>query len=403
MENCTLYSHKLDFDKVVEIVKSKLPKAEIEFDDGGKQKSLVATIKGGFFGKNKTLKINYRERTNPSYKLEEIECGLTQNLAGMTNFVQSLPAQNEEVRGKFMYKLMSANCEMPFMTEPSINNEFESILREILVELDGFAFADSSSFFNKSTSQHFVNKDLDLILDTQGNCEISDLTVSVDAKYHDEPIESFDEEQLARKSSSEAILNEKNIKVNAHLPCVDSSVNVSLRELNEVVERAYALMVIAAKGEGVPQEQLEPQIQEKNINGFTPKELEIIHSSNLSDQERAYATWRYESLYTLLWALNLFPELKYPSEVCDVQEVVATILKPTRSEFEQLCKLRTKKEILDQLDMTYRMNWACVDARIQGQPVGGNLDSSVIYERHYALNWLTKYHKQEWDDVQTST
>jgi len=89
MENCTIYSHYLNFEKIVQIVKENLPKAKVEFNDGEINKSLVATIKGGFFGKNKTLKINYRQRENPSYKLENIECGLTQNLAGMANFVQS--------------------------------------------------------------------------------------------------------------------------------------------------------------------------------------------------------------------------------------------------------------------------------------------------------------------------
>ena len=68
MENCTIYSHYLNFDKVVQIVKEKLPKAKVEFNDGGINKSLVATIKGGFFGKNKTLKINYRQRENPDRK-----------------------------------------------------------------------------------------------------------------------------------------------------------------------------------------------------------------------------------------------------------------------------------------------------------------------------------------------
>ena len=82
----------MNFDRVVEIVKSKLPKAKVEYKDGGKQKSMVATIKGGLFGKPKSLTINYRERENPSYKLEQIECGLTKNLAGMVNYIQQFPA-----------------------------------------------------------------------------------------------------------------------------------------------------------------------------------------------------------------------------------------------------------------------------------------------------------------------
>ena len=46
MENCTIYSHQLKFEKVVQIVKTNLPKAKVEYKDGGMQKSLVATIKG---------------------------------------------------------------------------------------------------------------------------------------------------------------------------------------------------------------------------------------------------------------------------------------------------------------------------------------------------------------------
>jgi hypothetical protein len=104
MENCTLYSHQIGFDKIVRIVESSLPTAHIDHKDGGLQQSLTATIKGGFFSKSKTLKISYRQRQNPSYKLDKIDCELTQNLAGMVNFIQSLPAKNEEIKGRFLYK-----------------------------------------------------------------------------------------------------------------------------------------------------------------------------------------------------------------------------------------------------------------------------------------------------------
>lgn len=120
MENCTIYSHQLRFEDIVQIVKSELPKASVEYNDGGKQKGLIATVKGGFFGKTKTLKINYRERENPSYKLDKVECGLTQNLAGMVNFIQSLPAQNEGLRNKFLHKVMSANCECHLWQNPTL-------------------------------------------------------------------------------------------------------------------------------------------------------------------------------------------------------------------------------------------------------------------------------------------
>ncbi|HMQ87948.1 MAG TPA: DUF4272 domain-containing protein [Flavilitoribacter sp.] len=403
MENCTIYSHNLEFEKVVQIVKSNLPKAKIEYNDGGMQKSLVAEIKGGFFGKSKILKINYRERKNPSYKLEQVECGLTQNLAGMVNFIQSLPAKNEEVRNKFLYKVMSANCEIPFIAEPEISPEFESVLRRIAIELDGFVFAQPNRIFNKSNGQHFVDKNLNLILDMNGNCEVQDVEINVNSKYHDQPKEPYTEEQIKRKEKSEAFLAENGIKTNNNLPCISSSESVELRTLKEIIDRAYSLLIIAVKGEGIEQEHLAKTIQVKKIESFSPKENQIYQAESLNDQERAYATWRYESLYAMLWALGKMDELKYPSEICDVQGIVGKIFQPSREEFENSVKLRSKSEILDELDKTYRMNWACVDARIKGQQVSGNINPSVVHERHYSLNWLTNYQNQDWDDVQTNT
>ena len=403
MENCTIYSHHLEFEKVVQIVKSNLPKAKVEYNDGGMQKSLVATIKGGFFGKTKTLKINYRERKNPSYKLEQVECGLTQNLAGMVNFIQSLPAQNEDVKSKFLHKVMSANCEIPFIAEPEITTEFESVLGKIVNELDAFIFTQPNRIFNKSNGQHFIDKNLNLILDTNGNCEIRDIEVNVNPKYHDLPKENYNEEQIKRKEKSEAFLEVKGIKTNKNLPCVTSSEDVELRTLKEVIDRAYALLIVAVKGEGIEQEHLVKTVGAKKIDSLSSKENQIYQAESLDDQERAYATWRYESLYTILWALGKMEELKYPSEICDVQAIVGKIFQPSREEFEGSVKLRSESEILDELDKTYRMNWACVDARITSQEVSGNINPSVVYERHYSLNWLTKYQNQDWDNVQTNT
>ena len=183
MENCTIYSHHLKFDEVVELVKAELPKAKVEYNDGGKQKGLVATIKGGLFGKTKTLKINYRERENPSHKLDQVECGLTQNLAGMVNFIQSIPANNEALRDKFLTKVMSANCEMPFMAEPEITPAFEKVLKRMVGDLDGFVFSPPNKLFRKSNGQQFLDKNFGLILDTNGASEVTDISVVVDSKY----------------------------------------------------------------------------------------------------------------------------------------------------------------------------------------------------------------------------
>ena len=176
-----------------------------------------------------------------------------------------------------------------------------------------------------------------------------------------------------------------------------------IRDSKVISNRAFALLVMALKGEGLEQEHIKKVVEAKNINSLSARETIVYHHENLSDGDRAYATWRYESLYVLLWALGKMDSLKYPNEICDVPAIVEAIFKPERADFEASIQIRSSKEILDELDKIYRMNWACVDARIKGMQVSGNINSSIVYERHYALNWLILYQNQDWDNVQTNT
>ncbi len=66
-------------------------------------------------------------------------------------------------------------------------------------------------------------------------------------------------------------------------------------------------------------------------------------------------------------------------------------------------KLRTATTILDEADLIYRIHWAVVDARLRRSPFPMAVEAGVVYERHYALNWLIGYQGQEWDDVSTDT
>lgn len=403
MEQCTIYSHILHFERVVQLVHSHLTEASVEHRDEGSHQTLVATMKDGFFRKPKRLTIRYRERKHPSFTLQQIDCPLSQALAGMLQFIQSLPAQNEELRQQFLYKVKSTNCELSFMAEPEITKEFEGVLRTIVDELDGFIFAQDSQFFSQGQGQHFVDKHMKVILDTNGKCDIEELEVHIDSRYHDQSPEIYTSEQIERKTRSESFLHSLGIKINEHLPCVSSSTDVRIRTMKEVIDRAYALMIVAIKGDGIEQEHLKKAVEEKRIDSFSPRESDLYQAHILTEEEKVYASWRYESLNTILWALGKINNLTYPSEVAEVQTMVDKIFYPSREEFEESVILRSIPEILDELDKTYRMNWACVDARITGQGITGNLNPSVLYERHYSLNWLTHHQNQDWDQVQTNT
>ena len=105
----------------------------------------------------------------------------------------------------------------------------------------------------------------------------------------------------------------------------------------------------------------------------------------------------------MLWALGFIDTLKYPDQMCNVANDVKIIHDLTEQQFRQKAKLRTKQEILDQADLILRLDWACVSARVKNEPAPSGLDKSVVYERHYSLNWLIKFMNQEWDKVTTDT
>ena len=59
------------------------------------------------------------------------------------------------------------------------------------------------------------------------------------------------------------------------------------------------------------------------------------------------------------------------------------------------------EELLSAADLIYRLDWACVDARVHGLPAPAGMDGGVVMERHKALNWLIT--GGEWDHVNVST
>ena len=210
---------------------------------------------------------------------------------------------------------------------------------------------------------------------------------------------------LERKLRSEEICRFEDVPVNPHLPVIEDETEVKLRPLEEVARRAMALGIVSVKGEGLEQERVLEIIEEYNLqNAFTPKEQKFINDENPSQSDRVQFIWRYESYWVLLWALSYIEELGAPDQICDVPRAMRVMIDLQNADnFIRNASLRNSSEILDAADLIYRYNWACVDARIKAKSTPASLDASVVYERHYALNWLIGYLNQDWDDISTDT
>ncbi|KHM90147.1 DUF4272 domain-containing protein, partial [Xanthomonas vesicatoria] len=65
--------------------------------------------------------------------------------------------------------------------------------------------------------------------------------------------------------------------------------------------------------------------------------------------------------------------------------------------------LRPLPELLDALDLHLRLHWAVRQAGHTHQAPPADLVAGVVYERHYALNWLLHFEDADWDEVDTPT
>ena len=207
-----------------------------------------------------------------------------------------------------------------------------------------------------------------------------------------------------RKIRSENILANYSVPINESLPYIEDENEALVRPKEEVANRALALLIVAVKAEGLEQEIIDSLVLSYGLEKvFTPNEISFINEKAPSQHDKTQFIWRYEAAWVLLWSLGYVEELSYPNQICDVPAAVSFMQQRNKEQFINDSRLRPITEILNQADLIYRYHWAVVDARVNGQPSPAKIDSSVVLERHYSLNWLIGYMEQEWDDISTDT
>ncbi len=210
------------------------------------------------------------------------------------------------------------------------------------------------------------------------------------------------ESSLIRKKAMEDKIKKLDICLNLILPPTISAEEVILKDSQEVAQRASILALVASRA-AVPKS--DPLIKvlrkEKLINFLTDDEVTFLEIKKPEKEKLIKFSWRFESCYVLMWALGFFDSLNYPDSICNTKELVSLINTKTIAEINKNPKLRAVEQILDELDFMYRLHWAVKNDT--ENPNTARLIPEVIYERHYALNWLINYMNKPWDQVQTNT
>lgn len=236
------------------------------------------------------------------------------------------------------------------------------------------------------------------VTDPQGRVlvDAADGSAAADARL------PYPEKALERKARTEAMLAERGINVPDSLPPLVCEGELVLRSRDEVIERARALLLAAlradsvASGEPIPVATLISKMPLAD-DALSPKEQALLAQDAPSQQDCAQFIWRYESLYLLEWALGLVDALPYPEAPVDSASVVATLIEMRGPQ------LRAAGEILDALDLHYRLHWHIRQSRLKKLGEAAGLDADVVMERHHALNWLVRFQHAPWDEVNTPT
>ncbi len=365
------------------------------------------TLKGGIFQKNKQLKLSYREREVAGYRLDNDKDPVCKNLMGMRNLVSHLSAQDPEIQNLLIQKIQTINSEFTIQANDKAQKEWLSIVKLLANVADAFIFANGNTPIAASDTQHFLDSNLNLILDMEGLSQISHLDVKIDSKYFDQDPKTVISEQNERKQRSEELLQQKGIKINQNLPTINCADDVIIRSPEEIAERLVALALTNLVAfSNISGEQAIAYAKKNNIEHFLTSN-EVTFLSNPTPERKSHETWKCEGIWTLSWALNHVTELPFPNTLVDLARIpeerypIGSGVTPSAF-IRSIEQARSKAEILDANDLYYRMNWACVDMRIKDEPME-IVHPGVVYERHYALNWLINYQDQSWDEITTDT
>lgn len=229
-------------------------------------------------------------------------------------------------------------------------------------------------------------------------------SIKLPENYKDILYKDAKKDQLDRKQRIEKILEKNKIRVNEDLPLTISEENVNFRTLEEICQRILAIITIAFKAEGSPEAFEIFKKKFKPEKYFTQKENYFLELKKTSTIINSQFTWKYECVYIFLWSLGYIKELGEPTKPCSAEKLVEIVMSfENIDDFISKSKLKEKAEILDKIDLIYRYDWACVHKKVDNKTEIDNLNAEVVFEWHFAFNWLTRFDNEDWDNVTTPT
>ena len=392
----TLYACRKGTDIVPEIAKRLLADnmEQIYFTD---ENEFSIQLKDG-------TGMQFHMRTDPEETAAQAQ--------GMAHFFSQSPLENGKVKEAALCQIRLFNCiiGIGFLVNGD-EERTDYLIRSV------YKMADELNAFILYPNMYLYHADGRLLLSIDGKSDFEEYypQASDTILEREGTEEDVDRE---RKKRSLAVLKEKGIPYIEHLKASVFESECQIPDKSEIVHRLACVFAASVQSEVYTSGQFEDyekiaaaeyaQLEERYqiSQWLSPEEKEYLEQPKENWKENPSLHnkfgWRYECCAVFLWALSLI-EMKQPTEICDAAELGDIMWNHTFESLMEKSVLKSKKEILDFQDLVLRYHWACVDARIHHKTVP-ELNSDIIYEWHYALNWLVRADGvADWDEVTTTT
>jgi len=207
-----------------------------------------------------------------------------------------------------------------------------------------------------------------------------------------------------RKRKTEAVLKNLKIDINPSLPCIEEEEDANIRDGKDIAKRILVLIYLNILKDGGSKEIIQFLKDEHIWDSVSKNEEALFNKDILTKKEQINISWRSEAIWILLWAINKIERLDLPIQECEVSEIMQRVpkfLEPTKT-FVNNASTRSLSEILDISDLIYRLHWASRNSELGTDSNPIDLNSGILQEWHYAINWVT-YYNDDWDEITTDT